>query len=237
MHRELQFGFLACLAVVVASALATPERATAATIYGDIVGNAAGSGYGTGIGVNHAVADGFTMTQSYNLASVDLVLSEFTAQAGSNLALSIYSDNGGSPGTDLYDLSTNVVGTSSGTPATANFSGSGSFLLTAGTTYWLDLYATNTASSTGNSLNWVGEFNGGSPATPAGVGATEVGQERTVFGSNPPPGPPDITDLRTGFQLNGTAVPEPSSISLAALAGLLIVVRGFRRPKVSSAHR
>jgi hypothetical protein len=214
--------------VGVATSLFATSSASAAVIYGDIAGNSVGSGYpmGPGGGLDNAIAEGFTMTGTYNLQSVDLNLSNFTPQTGSNLALSIYSDAGNKPGVDLYDLSTNVIAPILGPPTQVNFTGTGSFILNAGTKYWLDFYATNPASQTGNMVQWDGEFNPGfiGFATPTGSGATEIGQERSVQSGNPPVGPPVTNELRTAFQLNGVAVPEPASIGLAVVPGALALM-------------
>ncbi len=220
--------FLAC-GITLLTAVVLCHPANAALIYGDIAGNTVGSGYsvGPGGGLNNAIAEGFTMTQSYNLQSANLILTNFTPGPGSNLALSIYSDAGNKPGVDLYDLSSNVTLATSGSPTTVTLTGSGSFLLAAGTKYWLDFYATNSASQTGSNVQWDGEFSGGGFAVPTGPGATEIGQERSVSGGNPPGGSPTTNELRTAFQLNGTPVPEPSAILLAGIAAAAIAC--FRR--------
>lgn len=102
-------------------------QAGAVVIYGDIAGNIVGSGYelGPGGGINNAIAEGFTMTQSYDLNSVDIILSNFSPATGSNLALSIYSNSGNNPGTDLYDLSTNVTLPVSGKSRSSKLHGDG----------------------------------------------------------------------------------------------------------------
>ena len=232
MIRRFPFGLVLGL-VFVTGALFVSRAADAAVIYGDIAGDSVFSGYNLGPsgGLNNAIAEGFKMTGAYNLNSVDLILSNFTPVAGSNFLLSIYSDAGNQPGVDLYDLSTNVIGTTSSTPTQATFSGTGSFLLNAGTTYWLDLYVSNPASSTGSGVEWDGEFtqNFSAFAIPSGVGATEVGQERSVGGGNPPVAPPRTSELRTAFQLNGTAVPEPSSMALVAIASAVAVICASKR--------
>jgi PEP-CTERM motif len=217
MTRSDMSRIISLVGIAVALCVASPAHA--AVIYGDIAGNTVSSGYsvGPGGGVNNAIAEGFTMTGKYNLQSVDVILSNFTPGTGSNLALSIYSDAGNKPGVDLYDLSTNITLPTSGSPTTVNLTGTGSFILNAGTKYWLDLYATNPASQNGNIVQWDGEINGGN-ATPIGPGATEIGQERSVSAGNPPSGPPVTNELRTAFQLNGIAVPEPATIALAAIA-------------------
>jgi hypothetical protein len=218
------------LAAALAAAISTQVRA--GVIFGDIAGNTNFSGYevGAGGGVNNAIAQGFTMSQSATLTSVDLYLSLFTSGTGSNLGLSIYSDNAGNPGTDLYDLSTNVTGSTTGVPTLATFSGTGSFTLNAGTKYWLDLYATNPSSPTGNYVQWDGAVTnpGFAQVNPVGPGATDVGQLRSIGAGNPPSGTPSTTDLRTSFQLNG--VPEPGTVTLVGSA-LLILGGGYLRQR------
>jgi len=204
----------------------TPARAV--VIYGDIAGgNQVFSGYtlGPGGGTNNFIAEGFTMTGSYNLQSVDVILSKFQTSPGSNIALSIFSNSGGAPGSDLYDLSTSINIPLSGSPATANLTGSGSFILNAGTTYWLNMYATNPSSQTGTTAQWDGEY---TPtlsgfATPIGPGATEVGQQRTfLFGNT------STSELRTAFQLNGIAIPEPATLALLTLGAVGFLARRIR---------
>jgi hypothetical protein len=175
------------------------------------------------------------MTSSYNLTSVDLYLSNYTVAAGSSLVLSIYSNNGSNnPGTDLYDLTTNLTATASGTPTLTTFSGTGSFTLTAGTKYWLDLYSTTPSNDITSTVTWVGARDSvGNQINPSGSGATDLGQLRSVGGGNPPTGTPSTSDLRTAFELNGTpsAVPEPASLFMVVTGGLgaVIFARARRR--------
>jgi hypothetical protein len=212
----LLFGLSATLGV----------RAT--TFFGDISGNQIASGYavGPGGGLDNGVAEGFTMTQTMSLTSVDIYLSQFQAASGSNLALSIFSDASGLPGSDLYDLSTNVSGTTSSTPTEATFSGTGSFTLNGGTHYWFELYATNVGSSTGNTVLWnvVGAPGSFNPVNPTGSGATDNGQLRSVNNGGSFTGPPSTSESRAAFELNGT-VPEPASLALLGFGGILLTVR------------
>ena len=132
-------GPRAVLLMVLLFGLSATLEVRATTFFGDISGNQIASGYtvGPGGGLDNGVAEGFTMTQTMSLTSVDIYLSQFQAASGSNLALSIFSDASGLPGSDLYDLSTNVLGTTLSTPTEATFSGTGSFTLNGGTNYRL----------------------------------------------------------------------------------------------------
>jgi hypothetical protein len=237
-NRFTKVSAVALLAL--AAFLLISPRAYATAIFGDIAGTVPFSGYevGPGGGINNAIAEGFTMTGDYNLQSVDITLGDYTHAAGSNLVLSIYSNNGSNnPGSDLYDLSTNVTGPVSPNPVqTINFTGTGSFILHSGTTYWLNLYASVPASATGDTVLWVGA-NTGNPTfidvNPTGVGATDIGQLRSIQSGNPPVGTPQFApgDRRTAFQLNGVAVPEPSSVLLAACGLLGLIACGWRSAK------
>lgn len=199
------------------------SQAHADVVIGDIApGNNLFSGYAIGPsgGINNAIAQGFTMTQTVNLSSVDIYLANFQAQAGSNIALSIYSSVSGKPGTDLYDFSTNIVIPTSGTPTLVNLTGSGSFALTAGNSYWLNLYATNPSSNTGTTVIWNGVLSPSFAFTnPVGLYATDLGQVRSIGAGNPPTGAPSTSELRTAFQINGAVagVPEPGSLTLVIL--------------------
>jgi hypothetical protein len=214
------------LFVVILGAVAMPHEASAGVIYGDIAGNTTFSGYGVGPGggVNNDIAEGFLMTGSYDLQSVDVSLSQFETSAGSDIALSIFSNNAGVPDIDLYDLSTSINIPLSGSPAQVNLAGTGSFVLNAGSTYWLEMYATNPSSQTGTTAQWDGAvaFSTLAIVTPTGPGATEVGQRRTFSGGT------SNTELRTAIQLNGVLVPEPSSMVLAAFGLVGLVACGVR---------
>jgi hypothetical protein len=201
----------------------------AAVFFGDLAGNQVFSGYGIapGGGVNNAIAQGFLMTQTISLTSVDLMLQNYQGGAGSGLALSIYSDAGNKPGIDLYDLSTNISIPSSGSPALASFSGTGSYTLLAGTQYWLNLYATTPSSPSGASVQWSGVLDSGfSQVDPSGSDAVDIGQLRSVGNGNSFSGTPSTSELRTAFQLNG--VPEPAGLALLALGGVLVATRRLR---------
>lgn len=216
------------LAILLSLGLISASRA--ATFFGDISGNQLFSGYGLGPGggINNAIAEGFTMTQTISLTSVDIYLSNFQPAAGSNLALSIFSDVGNKPGVDLYDLSTDISIATSGTPALVTLSGSGSFTLTSGTHYWLDLYATNPASTTGNTVEWDNVLNGSfGQVNPTGSGATDNGQLRSIGSGNTFSGSPSTTEQRTSFQLN--SVPEPGCAGFLTLGSAVLTLSRRRR--------
>lgn len=225
MRRFLRSALAAGL--LLAAALAGSAPARGAVILGNLAGNSFSSGYfvGPGGGLNNSIVQGFTMTDTYNLQSVTLYLSNFTANASNPIRLSIYSNKvisgHNAPDANLYNLSTNVIGTVLGTPTVANFTGTGSFLLEEGKTYWLNLYSSNPASGSTSNILW----NLASPSSPTGPGATYLGQTRSVGAGNPPTGAPSLSEARTAFQLNGTlVVPEPSALFLSALGSAALIV-------------
>ncbi len=178
------------------------------------------------------------MTQTTSLGAVDLYLSQYTAGTGSNLALSIFSNSGGLPGANLYNLSTNVAPAPSSTPVLVTYTGTGSFTLNAGTAYWLELYATNATSSTGASVQWDGALSPGfTNVNPTGSDATDDGQLRSVGNNGAFTGSPSTTELRTAFQLDTAAVSEPGSLMLVgiiATGGLVMAAIRRRRQQCAA---
>jgi hypothetical protein len=139
MRRNSRFCKRLSFAIAAIACLLIQKEASAGVIFGNIAGNTFGSGYyvGPGGGLNNSLVEGFTMTQTMNLSSVDLMLSNYSSGGTGNLALSIYSSVANQPSANLYTLSSNVTATTSGTPTLTTFSGTGSFTLTSGTSYLL----------------------------------------------------------------------------------------------------
>lgn len=88
-------------------------------------------------------------------------------------------------------------------------------LLSGGTKYGLDLYATNPSSTTGSYIQWAG-----SSTSPSGAGFVDLGQLRSVSAGNPPTGTPNFSERRTAFEIHAElqAVTEPGSTLLALSA-------------------
>ncbi len=97
------------------------------------------------------------------------------------------------------------------------------FLMTAGANYWL--VATPTGADTGLAWSFTQAGN------PSAIDGYTIQPNDASFYSNPDN---SITYVNPGagvqlFQLNGALVPEPSSISLAAIAVCALCALGYRR--------
>jgi hypothetical protein len=173
-----------------------------------IFGSGAFSG-ALGMATNEAE---FTSAASGSLTSVEVAVGY---DGGPNsFTVTLYADNAGSPGTALESFSlTNApaFGTSF-TPET--FTSVSLPTLTAGTSYWLGVAASDPNSSTDGAWN----FNS------MGALGTDV---------RPPNAPATSTTL-PAFAVNVTAVPEPSSLALGLVGVAGAVGYGWRRRNVAA---
>jgi hypothetical protein len=178
----------------------------------DIVYTTFGSGmsYNTGEGVTisgtsagagyFAQANTFTPSANYSLDSVSLPL---LGQGSINVLLA--ADASGHPGTTVENLGSVIPNF---TVSIKTFDSASHSLLTSGTKYWLVVQPTDSTS---------GIDGGWSLSTPV----TPPGERRTS------PTGAWVTSPFQGeaFQINGTAVPEPSSFILLGLTSLLLFSR------------
>jgi hypothetical protein len=183
--------------------------------FGNLTGSNTGYFVTTGGGASYAVE--FQATAAETASSIQVV---FTIATGTPMpTVGIYTTTGTPVGS--FSASSFTYGTA----MTETYMGSAP--LTSGTNYLLQV----SGPAGTPTFNWVGSFFGTSPfygLTPAGSGATYVGA-----GSNGSyPGTPTVTDPIPSFQLIGSAavaVPEPSSMILAAIGGGLLLVGGCLR--------
>jgi PEP-CTERM motif len=234
------------LALFIAAVCATTARADV------IIGNMAGvfndSGTASGIsgptpvsgGVYSNKGIGFTMgLDSYSVSSVTLRLAGFNAvTADDRPTVSIWTNSGvgnGGPGT-LVGSFTNPVSFSD-TAANHVFTPASSITLVGGQTYFLVVQQL-TPLSTGvdNSFQWL---NSSPTIVPTGIASAYIIPGTTPiqggrFSNSTGTNPTAMTNTSGNynlFQLEGTVIPEPSSV--AALAGLaalgLVAVRRRRR--------
>ena len=206
-------GMPAARAVDVYSNLGNPDSSSNAAI-----------GYNDSTNYNVFYAQGFTTGATlYNINSVDLALGVTNAGNGSPL-LQIYSDNAGAPGANLGAVFTNPT---FGTRAIYNLSLATPFALAASTSYWLVVSDTTAGSST--KFNWYYSDTFNSPSAKNGSNFQFVNGARSVNG-----GTSWVTNTafsQTGITINATAVPEPTTWALAAIAtGVMAAVARRRKP-------
>jgi hypothetical protein len=108
-------------------------------------------------------------------------------------------------------------------PADYAFLPSLPFTLEGGESYWLVLHQLE--ANTGN-LAWMSN----DPTTiPTGSFVTHTG---ALFSTTSAPGPPSASDVLEEFSLytlNGTEVPEPATLMLCSVGGMLVLWRLVRR--------
>lgn len=179
-------------------------------------------GPGTSIYTGSAVGNSFTTSsQVLPLESATLLLSGISNLY--NFSVSIFSDNAGSPGSSLVQLSSTspIISAGSYTFATADTDG---YLLEANTTYWL-IAALSTSTSYSSLV--VGDTTDLSEASTDGLTiGTKVIQSNSgsITGSWTA-----NTESALLFSLNSTAaIPEPTSAALIMLSGGLLLRRSRR---------
>jgi hypothetical protein len=159
------------------------------------------------VGDDLSQAVGFRASGSGVVSSYTLALSCFVPCSSSPadpLTIALVRDSGGQPGSVVESLTFNA-GTLTGFPsnaATVTLNSMTNPLLVSGQSYWLEV-----SSDLNNTVSWY--FNNSSDATNS--------QDVSIDGGASWAG--GLTP--SAFQLNGTAVPEPSSIALVLGAGLL----------------
>jgi hypothetical protein len=207
----MKYGMRSLIVVAYLLLAARPGHASiVATTFGSGMSYNTGEGVtisGTGNGAGYfAQANTFTPSGNWTLDSVSVPI---LGQNGLSMEILIAADNGtGHPGTIVEDLGS----------LTPNFqvsimtiNSTARPLLTSGTAYWLILQPSNSSSDI------VGGWNFSSPATPPGERRTSPTGSWTT---SPFQG--------EAYQINGTAVPEPSSILLVGLGAAFGYYR-FRR--------
>ncbi|MFO0887946.1 MAG: PEP-CTERM sorting domain-containing protein [Isosphaeraceae bacterium] len=164
-----------------------------------------------------------TFPTGYTLTSLVLTLSSSDTET---VALQLFADDSGVPGTPLADLGTAEV--AGATPQDITFTPPAPPALTPGTSFWLVLGAPTAGdvptllwAATDSSALDAGSLPGASLPTPYAI--SDDGGATWRLSTN---------TLRPQIQLNGEAVPvvpEPSTLALAAIGGAGLLVYGRLR--------
>lgn len=149
---------------------------------------------------------------SYNLTQIDLALSNYSGTNGS-VTVDLVNNSGGLPGSTVLGSWTFSSLPANGSTNTTLQTQSGitGITLSAGTTYWLEAFVTNSSSNTFDLWNYNNQGDTGTPAENTGAG----------FATG-------VTGAIGAFDVLGTpvtATPEPSSLLLlsAGLAALSLL--------------
>ncbi len=194
------------------------QTGLASVVISNLVSNDGGS---LPLSPNQAYAAGFTVTQPFSFTDATVRLN-FSSRA-SGVAVDIFSDAGGHPGSLLLTL-TMTTFRIDGIPLNYTFTGGSSLTLQTGSTYWLVV-----VNPTFSIVSWAAN---NPPLTPTGPGATTTPWFQV---SNPFP-MPFIPFTVAGapaypaFAINGTLIPEPSTVALClATLGAFALGRARRR--------
>lgn len=199
-----------CCAATVAACLCLSLPAGAGVIIGNALtpANNLGSNFGL-------KAVGFTTGASdLDLTSVEVLLGASGLGAGS-VIFNLYNDNAGVPGSSIASVGTGTL--NAGDPSSIFTFSSLAVLLNASTTYWLVA-----SFDTSNGPRW---DQANPPAAPSSGLGTYIGYQFDSTGTG-------TSWVASGtfnaVEIDGTAVPEPSSIGLLLLGGALLACRRIR---------
>jgi hypothetical protein len=176
----------------------------------------------------------FTLSSSATLSSVSAMLSDANDNTGlsvSNLRAEILNDSGGVVGSTVEATSaggSGTIGEASGfgiayKPISFSFTSEN---LAAGT-YWIQIY---------NPVDQDGVYwdLGVPPVTNTGIDGSVTGESYQVWDSGGSDGTGYVSDGPLLFQINGSAVPEPSSLSMLVIGATGLLSRRRRSKGVSA---
>lgn len=183
-------------AALLLSALVAPQLAKADVVFSNLTSAGASTDF-------EAISDSpvffgasFLSSATYTLTDAEVLVVALSGQEDFNLYL--YSDSSGLPGTDLGEIGS---GAASSTTGYVTVDASGSLTLTSGDTYWLVMGPANSDTN----VLW---YEGGSTKVP-----TATGTPGSFSG---------IGDTTLQFEIDGTPVPEPSSLWLIGGVTMLL---------------
>ena len=199
----------------------------AAVIFGNLAGYTNSSGPATSVeggSPGSGKSIGLTMgAESFFLSSVTLRLSLDSVTNDVPLVEIWTADVSNTPGA-LYGTLANPVFTYNGANADYTFTMPTSLTLDAGSSYFVVVRNSGpTAGAPAGSFTWAS----GSPTVvPSGSFASSIGSP--IFGTGNPAGWTSTSGVYNWMQVEGTAVPEPSTMAFIAVCGAAFVA--VRRP-------
>lgn len=203
-HAPLLLAAVLCGSLALAS---MPRPASATTLIANLPQSV--GAFNSDFAINNNLAAGFGMPAGgdYFLDSLTLQMTVFSSFTFA--AVSLYEGSDLAPSGTAVATFTNPTFTN-GVTSPYVFVPTASFTLLSSTNYWIVLEGDG---ATLNSVNW----DSSSPSVTATGLATFLGQ---TIGESLPPTTTFAPARRFSFQVDGTAVPEPSTGLLAVLAAL-----------------
>lgn len=191
-----------------------------------LVGNLSQGNAGGASGISsdtELLANAFTTPSTIpaNVAVLESIELRLGSSSGSQTAtISLWTDSAGSPGTPLGGPGFNSQSVS-GPEATYSFTPTATFLFDPSTTYWVVLQIDSVEEG---EIDWGYTFPGQDPGSVAGASINGDAYSSNSGASWSPASGPYL------FAVNGTAIPEPSSVTLTLTGMVLAVVNLYRRP-------
>jgi hypothetical protein len=208
------FVTVGCVALM---SLLIPTHASAAVIISNLSATPSAAG-GSDIVFNAGKGVSFTMGSSaYFMDRVTLNLKPTAGATDVDPQVSLWTNDGSNtPGTLIADLTRVTALPALDTAAFIDFEPMSSLTLDASTRYWIVVL--QPANDSSAKFTWSAVAN----AFTSDVGATSSG---AMFGNNSPGGWTGSSGIINNYRIEGTLVPEPASLALLGLGGLLMLSR------------
>jgi hypothetical protein len=221
LRHPLLFAFVLLGAPIVLQAqtviASSYNGTTPGLLFTDVLRASAPLGTYTGLSAGESFTTG---AQSYTFSSVVANL-RLLVGSSTNLAAGIYSNSGGTPGSLLATLT--VPSMTLNSRSNFSFTASTSLTLAASTTYWF-VVGPSTSTTSLVDATWYTGTSG------TGLATAALNSNGLSLGS----WVPDLGSASLSYQINGSAIPEPSTYAMATGAMALGFVVWRRRRTMSA---